>query len=124
MNPLHIHGYKKSVEKDKVRIGTLQCKQDESLLNIGSSRADQFIDTRGNGDETALPIFLVGNLDFHIIADERLLPELPEDAFRLTCINAGFYSIDIVESGNSFNNLSLKHQPADENTTGHEARET
>ena len=118
-NVLLFHHHKKTVQKRQVRGRIFQRKNHKRLIDIGHCRTDQFIFSRQNPGHISCFFHFIQNLDFHKISDERFLAFLSENSFCFALINAGFFHVYVVESGNSFHNLSCHTQPSLNGTDGY-----
>ena len=83
------------------------CKYNERLIDIRHRRADQLILPRKNLYDIPGFLCLIEYFDLHFVPDKRFHLFFSEHAPGFTLIKTGFYYVNIVESGNSFYNLSL-----------------
>ena len=111
-NLFPLHHNQKSIQQIVVRLWFRYRKYDQCLIYIGHCRTDQFIFSRQNPGHISCFFRFIQNLDFHKISDERFLAFLSENSFCFALINAGFFYVYVVESGNSFHNLSCHTHPS------------
>ena len=83
------------------------CKDNKCLIDICYCRTDQFVFPWKNLNNISRLLFLTQAVDLYIISDEWFSLLFSETSFCLTLINTESYYMNVVESGNSFYNLSL-----------------
>ena len=106
-NFLLLHHDQKAVQKKEIRLWILHGKNQKRLIYIGYSRTDKRIAAGKNGSYTAFLLLLIQNGNLHIITYQRLEIILSKNSFCLTFVNIAVFRIDIIETCNSFNDLSL-----------------
>ena len=106
-NVLLFHHHKKTVQKRQVRGRIFQRKNHKRLIDIGNRRTDQRIFSRKDLLDISKHLLLIQHGNRHVIAHQRLDLLVAENSFCLTFINSGSRYVNVVESGNSFYNLSL-----------------
>ena len=83
------------------------CEHHQSLINIGNCRTNQLIHARKYGNNISSLLALIQNFYLNIISYQRFNLIFWKSSFGFTFINTGFYSVYVVESGNSFYYISL-----------------
>ena len=104
---LIFHHNQKTVQQIKIRLRLCRCKNHKRLIDVGNRRTDQGIFSRKNLLDISKHLLLIQDGNRHIIAHQRLDLLVAENSFCLTFINSGSRYVNVVESGNSFYNLSL-----------------
>ena len=97
-----------AVEQVQIRIRMAKCEDDDRLVDIGHRRSDQLIFPWQDAYDGALSLLLriLYRFDLRIIADERLLVPVPEDALRAALIVA-LRGMDIVEATDALINFTF-----------------
>ena len=97
-----------AVEQVQIRIRMPKCEDDDRLVDIRDRRPDQLIFSWQDANDGALMLLLriLYRFDLRIIADERLLVPIPEDALRATLIVA-LRGMDLVEATDTLVNFTF-----------------
>ena len=106
-NLLTFHNNQKAVQQREIGFRLPGGKYHQRLIHIGNCRADQLILSGKDIHHISQLFLFIQDLNLHIVTHKGLYFFFSEYSFCLTFINSGFCYFYVVESGNSFDNLSL-----------------
>ena len=118
---LVLHHTQKPIKQVEIGIRLCGCKNNQGHVYIGHSRPDKFIFPWQYTLDIAYVLFIVEDCYVDDIANQRLYLLFSEGAFCFALVESaacgsffcffGFFYVDVVEAGNSFNNFSCHGFP-------------
>ncbi len=104
---LDLHHHQEPVQKIEMGRRLCHCEYHQRLVYIGGRRTDQFILPGQDLHDVPGLLRLIQHLDLYIVSHQGLDLLLAEDPLGLAFINTGSCYVHVVESGNSFYDLTL-----------------
>ena len=118
---LVLHHTQKPIKQVEIGIRLCGCKNNQGHVYIGHSRPDKFVFPWQYTLDIAYVLFIIEDCYVDDIANQRLYLLFSEGAFCFALVESaacgsffcffGFFYVDVVEAGNSFNNFSCHGFP-------------